>query len=225
MEIAEIYTLFDAIGCCTFATIDGDYPETRIARFAAYDHEGLYFMTSTAKPFYKQLKETGKVSVCGMNAKTAVAPTADGSVHIDAGYMVRLSGDVREVSTEELRAKNNDAFAFCLADQERYPADTVFVVYRAKGEIFDYDFEKEYRDHKLERERFSYGGFPIVAPGLTITDQCVGCGTCQDVCTFDAVVADGARYRINGNRCDECGTCVVKCPVGAILDKGGHADR
>lgn len=53
MEIAEIYTLFDAIGCCTFATIDGDYPETRIARFAAYDHEGLRCVDIGGKPIFK----------------------------------------------------------------------------------------------------------------------------------------------------------------------------
>jgi hypothetical protein len=36
---------------------------------------------------------------------------------------------------------------------------TAFVIHRARGEIFDYDFDKQHRDHKLERDRFSYGGF------------------------------------------------------------------
>lgn len=53
MTIKEIYNHFDKIGYCTFATIDGSYPETRIAHFLVFDHEGLYFMTSKAKPFYK----------------------------------------------------------------------------------------------------------------------------------------------------------------------------
>jgi uncharacterized pyridoxamine 5'-phosphate oxidase family protein len=56
MKIEEIYKKFDDIGCLTFATIDGDYPETRIAHLFAWDEEGLYFRTMTVKPFYKQLK-------------------------------------------------------------------------------------------------------------------------------------------------------------------------
>lgn len=64
MDIKDIFEKDDKIGCCTFATINGDYPETRIAHFLAYDKEGLYFMTMTTKPFYKQLKQTGGKSAC-----------------------------------------------------------------------------------------------------------------------------------------------------------------
>ena len=220
MTIQEIFKHFDKIGCCTFATVDGDYPETRIAHFLVYDEEGLYFMTMNTKPFYKQLKKTGKVSVCGLSAKSTVEETAEGNLVFDAGYFIRLTGDVREVTIEEIRAKNDPAFAYCIADQERYPAMTAFVIYRAKGEIFDYDFEKEHRAHKLERERFSYGVFPVTAPGLTITENCIGCGTCASVCTFDAIEAQGNQYRINGNRCDECGNCFISCPADAIIHKG-----
>lgn len=42
---------------------------------------------------------------------------------------------------------------------------TAFVLYRAKGEIYDYDFARKNRDHKLERERFSYGEFPVEKAG------------------------------------------------------------
>lgn len=220
MNIKEIFDRYDEIGCCTFATIDGDYPETRIAHFLAYDEEGLYFMTMTTKPFYKQLRQTGKVSVCGLAANSAVEKQYDGNLKFDDGYFIRLTGDVREVSMEEIKEKNNPDFAYCIEDHERYPAMTAFVIYRAKGEIFDYDFEKEHRDHKLERERFSYGMFPFEEAGLTITENCIGCGKCQTVCTFDAVYKDEKQYRIDGNRCDECGDCYTHCPVQAIQSKG-----
>lgn len=100
---------------------------------------------------------------------------------------------------------------------------TTFVIYRAKGEIFDYDFEKIHRDHKLERIRFNFGDFPIVKPGLTITDKCIGCGKCSQSCSFDAIYQNGAKYTINGNRCDECGNCFLICPVNAIVHKGINA--
>ena len=45
MTIKEIFERFDKIGCCTFATIDGQYPETRIAHFLVYDEVGIFFMT------------------------------------------------------------------------------------------------------------------------------------------------------------------------------------
>ncbi len=40
---------------------------------------------------------------------------------------------------------------------------TAFCLYHFHGEI--YDFEKENRDHKLLREQFLFGNFPIVAAG------------------------------------------------------------
>lgn len=220
MEIREIYRRFDKIGCCTFATIDGEYPETRIAHFIAYDEDGLYFTTMITKPFYRQLKDNGKVSVCGLCANSKVEEMSDGNLKFDNGYFIRLTGDVREVSFDSIKAKSNPVFDYCIKDQERYPAMTAFVIYRAKGEIFDYDFEKEYRDHKLERERFSYGNFPTIDPGLQITDACIGCGICRSVCTFDAIYQEGNRYRINGQRCDECGNCWNSCPANAIIHRG-----
>ena len=63
MDIADIYEKFEQIGCLTFATIDRDYPQTRIAHLFAYDHDGLYFRTMITKAFYDQLKKTEKVSI------------------------------------------------------------------------------------------------------------------------------------------------------------------
>ena len=220
MTIKEIYEYFDKIGCCTFATIDKDYPETRIAHFLVYDDEGIYFMTMNTKPFYKQLKETGKVSVCGMYADSKVVTKDDGDLLFDDGYFIRVSGDVREVSIDEIKKKNNPDFQYCIEDNARYPSMTAFVLYRAKGEIFDYDFEKKKRDHKLERMRFSFGNFKVEKPGLTITEKCIGCGKCFKVFTFDAIEKDGNKYKIRGNRCDECGNCYTVCPVGAVTSKG-----
>ena len=62
MNIKEMYDRFERIGSFTFATINGDYPETRIAHFVTYDDEGLYFMTMDTKPFYPQA-DTFNVSI------------------------------------------------------------------------------------------------------------------------------------------------------------------
>lgn len=221
MTIKEIYEKFDKIGCTTFSTVNDGRAESRIAHFFAWDEDGIYFRTMTVKPFYKQVKETGNITVCGMYPNTQVMHDENNLPSFETGYSVRLTGDVRELTMEEVekKAEQNRDFNVAVYDIKKYPATRIFLIYRAKGEVYDFDYAKEHRDHKLERERFSYGGMEVESAGLTITDQCIGCGKCQSVCSFDAIVL-GSPYRIMGNRCDECGNCYVNCPVGAIISKG-----
>lgn len=175
----------------------------------------------TVKPFYKQVKEAGNITVCGMYPSSQVTHDENNLPSFVPGYSMRLTGDVRELSMEEVeeKAAHNRDFNVAVYDIKKYPATRIFLIYRAKGECYDFDYAKEHRDHKLERERFSYGGMEVEPAGLTITEQCIGCGKCQSVCSFDAIVP-GTPYRILGNRCDECGNCYVNCPVGAITSKG-----
>lgn len=221
MIIKDIFKNFDNIGCLTFSTINGENIESRIAHFFAYDDDGLYFRTMNSKPFYKQLKDYGKVSVCGMYPKTYVEHDENNLPHFSPGYTMRISGDVRELSLEEVekKAKYDKNFNVAVFDIKKYPATKIFVLYKAKGEYYDYDFSKENRDHKLERERFNYGGAEIEKSGLKITNKCIGCGKCKSVCTFDAI-KKGNPYEIIGERCDECGNCFMNCPVKAIIAKG-----
>lgn len=221
-DTKEVFERFEKISAYTFATIDGDYPETRIAHFLTYDDEGLYFQTMKVKPFYKQLKTTGKVAVCSLVAENVAADhDENGLPSFPEGYFIRVSGDVRELSFEELelKAKKDPKFLPLIKDIERYPTMTTFVLYKYKGEVYDYDFEKKNRVHKLERQRFSFGGMEVIPPGFTIDkDKCIGCGSCRKVCTFSAIIP-GEKYSINPNRCDECGSCYSVCPVNAVKAK------
>lgn len=49
-------------------------------------------------------------------------------------------------------------------------------------------------------------------------DDCNGCGTCAELCAFDAIGpgADGARCEIQPLQCEGCGVCVRFCPTDAI---------
>jgi MinD superfamily P-loop ATPase len=56
-----------------------------------------------------------------------------------------------------------------------------------------------------------------------ITEKCIGCGRCEEVCNFDAAVFDGPpndvvekTYRIDPIACEGCKVCVEFCPVDAI---------
>jgi len=221
MNIKEIYEKFDAVGSLTFATIDEGYPETRIAHFFAYDDEGLYFRTMFPKPFYKQLKETEKVSVCGLYGSTEIAHGEDGLPEFEPGYSIRVTGDIKEVSLEEIKNKptNKELFHLGIKDVEKYPAMRIFVLYRGKGEVFDYDFETKLRDHKLLRINFSFNGFTDKVFSLGIKENCIGCGKCFRKCSFKAIEKNGDDYIINRRKCDVCGDCIVACPVDAIGEK------
>ncbi len=223
MTIKDVYERFEKLHSYSFATLDGDYPEIRIAHFLTYDEEGLYFMTMKVKPFYEQLKRGKKIAVCAQVTKSDGAAThdEDGLSYFPAGYNIRVSGDVRELSTQELyaKAKKDDRFIGCVKDLERYPTMTTFVLHSFKGELYDFDFEKEFRDHKIERERFSFNGMDFIEPGFVIDPaKCISCGICAEVCTFAAIIP-GESYSIMGSHCDECGSCYSACPATAITAK------
>lgn len=222
LSVKEVYEMFDRIGCCSFATLDGDGGvDSRIAHFFAYDDDGLYLRTMTGKPFYRQLKEGGKLSVCGEHVEAPVVWDEDNMPHFQPGTMIRVSGDVRELTPAEVQEHiaSNPLFAVAEYDIKKYPETVVLVLHRAWGEVYEYDFNMVHMDHKVLRERFSWGGAQFVNPGFRITDDCINCGLCADACTHKAIVP-GHPYSIRGEWCDECGNCHNVCPIGAVVEKG-----
>lgn len=56
-----------------------------------------------------------------------------------------------------------------------------------------------------------------------ITEKCIGCGRCEEVCNFDAAIFNGPAndvveitYTIDSIACEGCSVCVHFCPVDAI---------
>jgi MinD superfamily P-loop ATPase len=56
-----------------------------------------------------------------------------------------------------------------------------------------------------------------------VTEKCISCGKCEDVCNFDAAVFNGPAndvvektYTIDPVSCEGCKVCVEFCPVDAI---------
>ncbi len=222
LSVKEVFDLFAKVGCCSFATLDKDgNVDSRIAHFIAYDQDGLYFTTMTGKPFYRQLMDGGQLSACGEFTEARCYNDEENLPKFAPGYMVRVSGKVRELTTEEIEAHiaADPNFHVAAYDRKKYPETTVLMLYSAWGELYDYDFNMVHRDHKIERQRFAWGDATFVEPGFHITDDCIGCGSCANACTHKAIVP-GMPYSILGNRCDECGNCHHVCPVGAVIEKG-----
>jgi MinD superfamily P-loop ATPase len=56
-----------------------------------------------------------------------------------------------------------------------------------------------------------------------ITEKCIGCGRCEEVCNFDAALFNGPAndivertYTVDSIACEGCKVCVEFCPVDAI---------
>ncbi|GAU07457.1 4Fe-4S binding protein [Desulfoplanes formicivorans] len=221
IPLAEIHEAIAKIGCPTFTTLDGDTMHSRIISVCGGDDEGIYFLTMNVKPFYRQLKANPQVALCGIYPSgRKEGKNKDGQPYLEPGFFLRLTGEAREVTDEEVRKKaqaGSEPHQYALEDAERYPAMRLFCIFKGKGEIFDYDFEMENRDHKLLRTRFAFGGESVSEAGVHIDPTaCIGCGACFETCTFKAIEEDGNVFRVQGEWCDECGSCIQVCPVEAI---------
>ena len=176
MTIEDVYPaeLPPGRGCCSFATPDGHGGvEARIAHFFAYGDEGLYLRTMDVKPFYRQLKESGRLAVCGERTEAKVVFDEDNLPLFKPGYQMRVSGEVRELSMVEVEAKaaHDRDFNVAVHDIAKYPETRVLVLHRFHGELYDYDYAMARRDHKLYRERFAFGGDTFEEPGLADNGQ------------------------------------------------------
>ena len=66
----------------------------------------------------------------------------------------------------------------------------------------------------LETREFIGGSVAVIDPAL-----CQGCGTCRDVCRFDAVLPPTDRrgaYAVDPIGCEGCASCLYQCPAEAI---------
>lgn len=46
-------------------------------------------------------------------------------------------------------------------------------------------------------------------------EDCIGCGTCVDICPFDAIELNEGKSVVNYEKCMGCGVCQTACPNGA----------
>ena len=51
---------------------------------------------------------------------------------------------------------------------------------------------------------------------MIVEEKCESCGTCLEMCRYDAIVNEGDRYFIDPLKCEGCKVCVEFCPAKAI---------
>ena len=62
-----------------------------------------------------------------------------------------------------------------------------------------------------EEGEFIGGGVAVIDPEL-----CTACGTCAEVCRFEAILPGDEVYTVDELGCEGCGACTYACPAEAI---------
>ena len=204
MSNAESYFryLVNEIHTTVVATVDDEgLPVTAAIDMMDSDGNGLYFLTAKGKGFYDRLKKRGFLAFTGMKGEDTMSSVA-----------VSVRGKVRELGFDRIP----DLFAKNPYMNEIYPtassreALTVFQIYEGTGEWFDLSRKP------IERASFTFGGAKEKAEGYFITDACIGCQSCVEVCPQQCIAAENIPLVINQTNCLHCGNCLTVCPAGAV---------
>jgi len=188
------------VGVLSFATVDHNgNPQVRNISAIHYEPDAIYFFTARGKDFCKELLDTEKVQILGYTMYKE---------------MIRLTGTVKPDPEEEQEKWRDIIFNEQPYLSNVYPGDT-----RSIGIIFCIrDMSIEYFNlgvNPIFRESYVIGNATIQPKGYLISDECIGCGTCQTVCPQQAI-EEGNPYSIRQNNCLHCGNCFEHCPVSAI---------
>ena len=194
--------LTEEIHSTVMATVDENgLPATCAIDIMDYDENGLYFLTARGKNFYARLKRSGYVSLTGMKGTDTISCVA-----------ISVRGKVEEVGSDYLNRlfEKNSYMSEIYPTKESRKALTVFRIYDGCGEWFDLSKKP------IERAYFSFGKGIKTIDGYCITNKCIGCKKCLEVCPQECIDFTGGYTRIIQSNCLHCGACFEHCPVKAV---------
>lgn len=213
MEAKEyLRYIVDEIHTTVVATVDDSgQPVTSPIDMMDSGENSLYFLTAKGKSFYDRLKKHSFLSLTAMKGKDTMHSVA-----------VSLRGKVRELGPEllpRLFAKNPYMAEIYPTESSR-SALTVFQIYEGGGEWFDLS------QKPIQRDCFTFGqtgAAPEPESGYRITNACIGCGTCVEVCPQNCIQSGSIPFVIDSHHCLHCGNCFRDCPAGAVEKLGGKS--
>ncbi len=188
------------VGVLSFATVDGSgAPQIRCISAIHFDDESFYFFTARGKNFCRELLADGRVQILA---------------YTRFKEMIRVSAKAVPVSDERQSACIDTIF-----DEQPYLANVYPGNTRKIGIIFEIkDAEIEYFNlgvNPIFRENYVIGNGKSESKGYKITEKCVGCGKCENVCP-QRCIRSGKPFEIAAEHCLHCGACYEGCPVKAI---------
>ena len=170
MSNAETYLryLVDEIHTTVVATVDDEgLPVTAAIDMMDSDENSLYFLTAKGKSFYDRLKKRQFLALTAMKGEDTMSSVA-----------VSLRGKVRELGYDRIPElfEKNPYMKTIYPTEESMQALTVFQIYEGTGEWFDLSKKP------IERASFTFGGAKTKEDGYFISNACIGCGSCVEVC-------------------------------------------
>ena len=192
----------DVIHTTIVATVDDEgLPVTAAIDMMLSDEDGLYFLTAKGKSLYDRLTKRGFLALTALKGEDTMHSVA-----------VSVRGKVRELGPELLPKlfEKNPYMAEIYPTEASRAALTVFQLYEGNGEWFDLSKKP------IERASFSFGGAKATVEGYRITDACIGCGACAEVCPQRCIDTSVTPARIEQAHCLHCGNCLRTCPVQAV---------
>jgi MinD superfamily P-loop ATPase len=94
-------------------------------------------------------------------------------------------------------------------------AQSSFKTVLADADVDASNLELVLQPHRLNASEFFGGAVAIIDESL-----CQGCGTCEQICRFEAILPpsdnNGVGYQIDTIACEGCAACYYQCPSDAI---------
>lgn len=199
MNIQKCLEILREVKDAAFATVDEHgMPQVRIIDVMIIEEEKLYFCTARGKDFYQQLSRKNHVAVTAMNKDY---------------QMVRLNGKAERLTEQKVWIdrifKENPSMNAVYPNDSRYILEAFCI---QDGQVEFFDLLKE----PIERESFAMGTGNVKKAGFEITDACIQCGKCEQICPQKCIT----DYKIKQTNCLHCGLCREECPVDAVKKRG-----
>lgn len=204
MEVKDyLKEITEEIHTTVVATIGRDgHPVTRVIDMMLSNDENIYFLTAKGKEFYRQLMEQEYLSLSGM--------TGEGdSIKKKA---VSIQGHVKNIGKEKLEEifEKNPYMAKIYPTEKSREALEVFCIDRGSGDYFDLSTSP------ITRGNFEFGGETSRDTGFYITEKCIGCGKCLEVCPQNCIATEHRPFVIRQEHCLHCGNCFSVCPLNGV---------
>lgn len=209
-----LQVLRNEIHSTVMATVDDEgHPVTRVIDVMLVDDHTFYFLTAKGKEFYHQLTKQKYIALSGMTGGEGM-DVKEASLHKKA---ISICGKIESIGSEKLDEifTANPYMAAIYPDPKTREALEVFKMTDGVGEFFDLSTKP------ITRGEFSVGSkagnaAPVPAGGYFITDKCIGCGTCYDVCPQKCIITTTVPLVIQQEHCLHCGNCYTDCPFEAV---------